>query len=119
MVKTSLSLPALLKAASLSALLAGALTTASLVQAESPTGDRESAGVKVSFAELDLEKEAGVDALYSRLQRAAEQVCGMDAGSSYAITVQTVLNRQACYTDALDRAVTSLNVPSLTAKHAG
>ncbi len=119
MVTTSLSLPALLKAASLSALLAGALTAASMSQADSSSSKHESAGVKVSFAELDLDKEAGIDALYARLRRAAEQVCGLDAIPGYAITVQAASDRHACYTDALDRAVTSLDVPSLTAKHAG
>ena len=119
MVTTSLSLPALLKAASLSALLAGAVTAASVTHADSSASNRESAGVKVSFAELDLDKAAGIDALYTRLKRAAEQVCGLDARTSHAITVQAATERYACYTDALDRAVTSIDVPSLTAKHAG
>ena len=118
MVISRLSLSPLLKAASLSALLCTAITLAPTSYAADNQQEVQ-AGVKVSFAELDLDKAAGVDALYTRLKKAAEQVCGLNVRLSYAVTVQSASDRYRCYTDALDRAVTSIDLPSLTEKHAG
>lgn len=67
--------------------------------------------VLVRFADLALDKPAGIKALYDRLNYAAQQVChsldGRDLASRSAY--------KACVGDALARAVTEISQPDLQA----
>ena len=80
-------------------------------------GNRESAGqvrsVIVRYAELDLSKPQGIDALYRRIQAAAKSVCRPDASVS---SFYDRANRH-CYHDAVERAVRQVNLVTLTALH--
>lgn len=70
--------------------------------------------VRVSFAELDINKPRGLQVLYSRIQRAAKIVCGTDH------TLQELSRGRhaaACYKTAVDDAVRQINRPTLTALH--
>ena len=75
--------------------------------------DIVSESVHVSFAELDLRKEAGVKELYRRLQRASKKVCGTSRSQSRH------LNRQqdTCYQETLDSAVSQVGNPLLERIH--
>jgi UrcA family protein len=68
---------------------------------------------RVSYADLNLNTEAGAEALYRRLRRAADQVCmssgSLDAGMKAAW--------RACYDKAMNSAVASVNKPMVTALH--
>ena len=71
--------------------------------------------VRVSYSELDLTKDAGVERLYTRLQSAAGSVCGrLDIRNLAAYA-----ERQACVQGALDRAVENVHSARLTARHKG
>jgi UrcA family protein len=69
--------------------------------------------VHVSFAELDLNTEAGVAILYQRLQGAARTVCGSVDARQLAQQARWT----ACYKKALADAVTQVDRPQLTALH--
>ena len=75
--------------------------------------------VAVSYAELDLSKPAGAEVLYDRLQRAAKQVCGVRERSHSPFYTVSAADKQACYEDALNRAVAQIDAPLLKEQHAG
>jgi UrcA family protein len=68
---------------------------------------------RVSYADLNLNTEAGAEVLYRRLRSAADQVCmssgSLDAGIRAAW--------RACYDKAMNSAVASVNKPMVTALH--
>ncbi|MEE4284058.1 MAG: UrcA family protein [Pseudomonadales bacterium] len=82
------------------------------------TRESEKEAIAVSFAELDLSKPAGAEALYDRLQRAAAKVCGVHNQSS-SLPFTATADRKACYQNALTRAVAQLDAPLVKAQHAG
>jgi len=69
--------------------------------------------VTVRFADLDLSRPEGAQTLYSRLRRAAEQVCiqvESESGLSWAFSA-----RKACIEKATADAIAKVNRPLLTA----
>ena len=73
--------------------------------------------VRVSYAELNLSNQAGLEVLYERLKTASEKVCGLESvdGGFFSHTAKD--DRQRCYDDALDAAVARVDDPNLTAMH--
>jgi UrcA family protein len=71
--------------------------------------------VTVSYAELDLSKPAGADALYQRIKRAAFLVCG---GEDSPIGWNRI-QKQQCISASVDEAVAKVNAPLLSALHQG
>lgn len=73
---------------------------------------------KVSYADLNIEKEAGVYTLYRRLQQASKRVCGVE---SLKVTgsVRNMSDSRRCYRNSLDKAVAKFNNSRLTAVHEG
>jgi UrcA family protein len=71
--------------------------------------------LEVRYTDLDLDKEAGVASLYTRLRNAAEQVCDTGLGPQ-ALFLSS--SQRACVTAALDEAVANIDRPALTAYHA-
>lgn len=69
--------------------------------------------VTVRYAELDLSKPQGVEALYLRIRGAAKRVCTAD----YSTAIRDQVSWRNCYQDAIERAVRQVNVPTLTALH--
>jgi len=67
--------------------------------------------VVVKFNDLDLDTDAGAQALYRRLVIAARQVCPSDAG----VNLHLANLAYRCRSEALARAVRQLNKPALTA----
>lgn len=73
----------------------------------------ETRSVTVSYADLDLSKQAGVESLYQRLRVAAHSVCG-SKDSRYP---EDVRDWQRCHDAALEQAVHRLGNERLTAVH--
>jgi len=80
--------------------------------------DRERGAVKVSYADLDLSSNAGLQILYSRLKTASQSVCGthslIEAGS-----LEQVIENKRCYSKALSKAVAKIDNEKLNEIHAG
>jgi UrcA family protein len=68
----------------------------------------------VHFSDLDLNKRAGVQALYRRLLGAAREVCGPAERTGTRIPSA---ERRACLAIAVKRAVQGVDQPLLTAYH--
>ncbi len=72
----------------------------------------------VSYADLNLESEEGVQVLYRRLKRASKGVCG-GASSRHGGSVIMKSSRQQCYRETLSNAVDNIDNEDLTRIHAG
>ena len=71
--------------------------------------------VTVSYGDLNLASDAGVESLYRRLSRAASTVCkDFDRRST-----EQRMKWQQCHEKALSAAVFDVNKASLTALHSG
>jgi UrcA family protein len=65
---------------------------------------------KVKYGDLDLNRDAGVAALFSRIKTAAREVCEpVDV-----VFLNLVRQRYNCSQDAIARAVADVNAPLLT-----
>jgi UrcA family protein len=76
----------------------------------------EAPSLRVSYYDLDLSKDSGVDTLYTRLRHAAGHVCGdrVDIRDLKGVQME-----RACVARALDNAVESVHSQRLTARHTG
>jgi UrcA family protein len=72
--------------------------------------------VKVTYADLNLEKEAGAKSLYRRLQQASKQACGVVSLKS-AGSVKIMSEMQTCYRTTLTAAVEKVDNSELTKIH--
>jgi UrcA family protein len=68
--------------------------------------------VKVSYADLDLGTDGGVEALYQRLREAALAACN----PSDTIDGRSQLSFEVCKVEALERAVAHIGNARLTAR---
>ncbi|HUO95254.1 MAG TPA: UrcA family protein [Steroidobacteraceae bacterium] len=91
--------------------LGGLLLTSASFAATTPSAPT----VRVSYSDLDLTKDAGVERLYARLQNAAARVCRSLESRDLAIGRA----HQQCVSTALDRAVEDVHSSRLTARHKG
>ncbi len=103
----------LIAGASLVLFLAG---MANVVAAPGYESDAEE--IKVSFADLNIEREAGAKVLYRRLQNAAENACGVDSLHVLG-SVHRLATARDCYRDTLDELVTEIDSAALKKIHAG
>ena len=78
----------------------------------------EDASVRISYADLDIQSEAGARVLYSRLKRASERACNK---SSYweRASISMTVKAEECYREALTNAVESVGSDALKKIHAG
>jgi UrcA family protein len=76
-------------------------------------GDGEPLTKVVSFADLNLNGEPGVQTLYGRLRMAATQVCAPFRGTS----LREKTKWHECFDPALARSVAKIDEPRLTAYH--
>jgi UrcA family protein len=72
--------------------------------------------VKVSYADLNLQKEAGAKALYRRLQQASKKACGVE---SYPLSgsLKEKAESMRCYRNSLTSSVAKVNSALLTDIH--
>jgi len=92
-----------------------ALASSVLLAAAVQAGDIFPIKVTVTTTGLDLNQEAGIRKLYSRLKIAADAVCN----DLYRVGLQPVSNYVDCYEKALGDAVQSVNRPQLTQVYLG
>jgi UrcA family protein len=78
-----------------------------------PASATETQEQVVRFTQSDLANDAQVAVLYGRLQTAARGVCSSHRGRD----VTSMKNYRACYSDALEGAVNTVNEQTLTALH--
>jgi UrcA family protein len=99
------------------ALIAAALAPAAgAIPAGTTTATGSSVSVRVPAYDLDLSRSNDVQTLYTRLQRAAKQVCG-SAGDQRNISASEGWRK--CYYNALRNAVESVDNPELNNMHSG
>jgi UrcA family protein len=76
--------------------------------------------MKITVSDLDLSQREGVETLYSRLQKGADNVCGVKytqvTGSRVASSKIKQQHRK-CYAQALNNAVKNINNKMLTDLH--
>lgn len=92
--------------------LVAALTGFS-VSAHAATSAVKVRSVTVRYAELDLAKPQGVEALYMRIGGAARRVCRADS----SLRLRDRANSSSCHQDAIGRAIEQVNLPTLTDLH--
>lgn len=84
--------------------------------ATADAGDLKGKAVKVSYADLNLEKYEDAKALYRRLQQASKQAC--DVRSLYEEgSLSRVAEGRQCYRDTLSEAVAEIDNDLLTEIH--
>ena len=87
-----------------------------VIASATPDSGLKGKAVKVTYADLNVEKQAGAKVLYRRLQQASKEACGVrtlvNAGS-----VRTLSNMQKCYRSALTAAVEKVDSDELTKIH--
>jgi len=88
------------------------------VPAVSSASEVKGRAVKVTYTDLNVDKESGAETLYRRLQQASKRVCGVESIKT-AGGIQELKEQRRCYEDALDEAVARINNPILTRIHEG
>lgn len=78
----------------------------------------EAERVSVSFADLNIENDAGARVLYARLKQASKKVCKVDSYRNTGTLLRTSESRQ-CYAETLDNAVAEINSAALRRIHSG
>lgn len=73
---------------------------------------------KVSYSDLNVDKQSGAQVLYRRLQIASKRVCGVESIKN-AGSVRAMTEQRRCYRNALDQAVATIDNPTLTRIHQG
>lgn len=73
---------------------------------------------KVTYSDLNVEKEAGAHSLYRRLQQASKRVCGVESIKN-AGGIREISQQQRCYRETLDAAVAKIDNATLTGIHEG
>ncbi len=81
-------------------------------------GDFQGAKVTVSYADLNLETEKGVQTLYRRLQRASKEVSGFKSLRKVG-SLRRMQETRQYYRETLSNAVESFNNEQLSEIHAG
>ncbi len=86
------------------------------VIASADTGSElKGTAVKVSYADLNLEKQEGAKALYRRLQQASRRACGR--GLNAKDRMKYLRDVQQCYREALSATVQKLDSELVTQIH--
>lgn len=81
-----------------------------------PRTDSDHNRIAVPYADLNLNRAAGIEVLYQRLKRASRQVCGANDLREAGSARQAQYNR-ACYEQSLGSAVDRLLLPRLNELH--
>ncbi len=94
-------------------LIAFSALSLGLLAGQASAEDRDAAGMKVSFADLDLDKQAGAETLYSRIQFAAHAVCGR--ADTRELERRSEFHK--CIDETVQAALKQVNRSSLYAVH--
>lgn len=90
--------------------------SAPAIASAAPENGIKGKSVKVSYADLNLQKEAGAKVLYRRLQQASKQACGVES-LQVAGSVSAVAQMNQCYRETLTAAVKNVDSAELTKIH--
>jgi UrcA family protein len=93
------------------AMLVGCLFAGSLGVSQAATEYGEPPSVVVSYSDLDLSSTEGAQTLYTRIARAAREVCPFEDATDLPRRVKNHTCREA----AIERAVSSINSTQLAA----
>ena len=74
---------------------------------------------KVNFADLNLDKAAGVETLYRRVKTAARRVCGANTAQRRTGSIRQLGTDRQCYELAMTKAIQQIDHPQLSALYAG
>lgn len=69
----------------------------------------------VNYADLNLATQRGVETLYRRIARAAENVCGVENGRR---SIDQTMNARRCRDNAVKTAIEAVDRPELSAHYA-
>ena len=100
-----------------SAILAMAIPA--MASASSFINDEGKLVVQVSYADLNLSTEAGLVALYKRLQKASSAACGPRRSLLGAGSLERLRRNKQCYDGLLSKLVAKVNNAKLDEIHAG
>lgn len=78
----------------------------------------EDVSIKVSYHDLNLDNEVGVQTLYSRLKRASRKACNVRSRTVVG-SLRELAEIRLCYSNTLEAAVEKLDNDTLTRIHNG
>ena len=101
-------------AAAVVGLLAGTALQASARSTTEVTANRllDEQSVVVNFADLNLNSHKGRDALYNRIARAADKLCGARTLRRAGNLAQVARNK-ACYKETISRAMSEIRATAV------
>ncbi len=76
------------------------------------------AGVRVSFADLNIHNDAGAQELYGRIKRATEVACQLETLTESG-SIERLQASRTCFDKTLNRTVDKLASPALERIHRG
>jgi len=88
------------------------------VPAVSSASELKGRAEKVTYSDLNPDKESGAEILYRRLQQASKRVCGVESMKN-AGGIRAMSEQRSCYRETLDEAVAKINNVTLTKIHEG
>ena len=90
-----------------------------MANASSFINDEGNLVVRVSYADLNLSTEAGLVALYERLQSASSAACGPQQNLRIAGSLGRLHSNRQCYKDLLSKLIAKADNAKLDEIHAG
>lgn len=94
------------------------LSGPAIVSAAHQGFDADNGTLRVSYADLDLSSQAGVEVLYGRLQQASAVAC--DTGSlRQKGSLKAARMAESCFEEVLSKLVSKVKNDKLTAIHEG
>jgi UrcA family protein len=99
----------------LATIIVVALGAPTVVSADAKS-ELKGVSVKVSYADLNLEKQEGAKALYRRLQQASKQACDY-RGLKISGSIKRMVETKQCYHEALTEAVAEVDSELVTELH--
>ena len=101
----------------------GLITAAAIFAISAPAAaslgtdsELENSAIRVSYSDLNLDNAAGAQVLYSRLQRASKQACGVESYKN-AGSIGVKADMQRCYRDTLTSSVERIDSEELSKIH--
>ena len=92
----------------------GAFALNTAVAADADSKSVNTGYIAVSYADLNMASNEGIDTLYRRIKLAAHKVCGVD---NMRVTLDIVRVNRACVIGAMDGAISDVNDARLTHLH--
>jgi UrcA family protein len=99
----------------LAAIIVVILSAPTIASADANSG-LQGVSLKVSYADLNLEKQKGAKALYRRLQQASKQACDV-RGLNVEGSLKQATEARQCYREALSAAVEKIDSDLVTQIH--